>query len=139
MLESINDISGRVAVFEDDGVSAWLYLSGANDRKPIADVWVHNRIKAPPTTEIANYHGGPPSAASGFADDSTICHDPDAHNWTYTWHDDGDAVVIHRDGIPVAMLIASERRGWSRNLRRDGPWGNVWSEDRYNTVAQNVG
>ena len=57
MLESFNDTSGRLAVFEDDDTSAWLYLSGANDRKPIADVWVHNRISAPLTSEIENYRG----------------------------------------------------------------------------------
>lgn len=136
MLESFNDTSGRVAVFEDDDTSAWLYLSGANDRKPIADVWVHNRISAPLTSEIENYRGGPPPAASEFADDSTICNDPDAHDWTFTWSDDGDQVVLHCDDTPVALLVASDRKGWSRNLRRDGPWGNMWDETRYGAIAQ---
>lgn len=139
MLESLNDASQRVAVFEDDGTSAWLYLSKANDRKPIADVWVHNRISAPPTSEIQNYRGGPPPAASGFADDSTICDDPDAHDWTFTWHDGGDAVAMHRDGIPVALLISSDRKGWSRNLRREGPWGNLWDENKYAVIAHDGG
>lgn len=136
MLESRNDVSGRVAVLEDDDTSAWLYLSGASERKPIAHVWVHNRIAAPPPTEIKNYRGGPPPAASGFADDTTICDNPDAHHWTFTWQDDGDAVALHRDGIPVAFLVASQRTGWSRNLRRDGPWGSVWDESLYAAIVQ---
>ncbi|WP_372720655.1 hypothetical protein [Novipirellula sp.] len=139
MLESLNDASRRVAVFEDDGTSAWLYLSGPNDRKPIADVWVHNRIGAPPTSEIKRYRGGPPPAASGFTDNSTICHDPDAHEWTFTWRDDGDAVALHCDGTPIAILIASNRKGWSRNLKRDGPWGNVWDGSLYTAIVQDGG
>lgn len=139
MLESHNDASNRFAVFEDDGTSAWLYLTGANDRKPVASVWIHNRITAPPSSQIKNYRGGPPPAASGFTDDISICHDPDAHDWTFAWRDDGDAVVINCNGIPVAMLVASDRRGWSRNLKRDGPWGNVWDEKLYSTVVENGG
>lgn len=136
MLESLNDGSGRVAVFEDDGTSAWLYLSGVNDRKPVADVWVHNRINAPPASKMKNDRGGPPPAASGFTDDATICRDPDGHDWAFTWGNGGNAVVIHRDGLPLAMLVAADRRGWSRNLRRDGPWGHVWDESLYTAVFQ---
>ena len=139
MLESLNEVSSRVAVFEDDGTSAWLYLSGADAGKPIADVWVHNRISAPPKSEIKNYRGGPPPAASGFADDSTICDEPDAHNWMFAWHDDGDSVALLCDDTPVALLVAWERRGWSRNLRRDGPWGNVWDDNQYAAIAKDSG
>ncbi|MFK7766752.1 MAG: hypothetical protein AB8B55_05985 [Mariniblastus sp.] len=135
MLESLDESSRRVAVFEDDGTSAWLYLSGANDRKPISDVWVHNRIIAPPTSDVQNYRGGPPPAAIGFTDDSTICDDPNAHEWTFTWRDDGDAVALHRDGTPLAMIIATDRMGWSRNLKRDGPWGKVWDENLYAKIG----
>lgn len=139
MLESYNGASRRCAVFEDDGTSGWLYMSGVDDRKPIADVWIYNRITAPPPSDIKNYRNGPPPAASGFTDDSTICHDPGSHAWTFVWSDDGDGVVMHCDGEPIAMLVASDRRGWSRNLRRDGPWGNVWNDKLYTAFARNSG
>lgn len=139
MLEWNNDTSQRLAVLEDDGTSAWLYLTVPNNRKPIADVWVHNRIAAPPQSEIKKYRGGPPPAASGFADDSDVCQSPDEHEWTLDWHDNGESVILHCDGKPVAMLAASGRRGWSRNLLRDGPWGNVWDDELYSTQVQNGG
>ena len=137
MLESFNDVSNRVAVFEDDGTSAWLYLSGANDRKPIADVWVHNRIGAPPTSEIENYRGGPPPAAVGFADDSTICDEPEAHEWAFLWGGNGNSVVLYRDGTPVALIEVAGRKGRSRNLMRDGPWGNMWDDKQYRAITDN--
>ncbi|MFN3150852.1 hypothetical protein [Bremerella sp.] len=139
MLESLNEESHRVAVFEDDGTSAWLYLSAPNDRKPVADVWVHNRIEAPPSSEIKSYRGGPPPAAAGYTEDSSICLDPTNHCWSFAWDPKGEAVALYCDGHPVAMLVASDRRGWSRNLRRDGPWGNVWSDSRYFSCIQNDG
>ncbi|HBE70915.1 MAG TPA: hypothetical protein DDW52_22445 [Planctomycetaceae bacterium] len=120
--------SGNVVVFEDDGTSAWLYLLGRSDGKPISDVWVHNRVKAPNASEIKNYRDGPPPAASGFSDDSNICEAPELHDWTFVWRPDGEAVTLHRDGHPVALLLASQRRGWSRNLTRNGPWGNTWDD-----------
>lgn len=136
MLESFDEQSKYVAVFEDDGTSAWLYLSHANDRKPIADVWVYNRVEAPPTSEIKNYRGGPPPAAIGFADDATICRSLGNFDWTFAWYEDGRVVVLYRDGRAVAMLDASDGSGWSRYLLRDGPWGRVWDEDRYSVVAK---
>lgn len=139
ILQSHNDTSSLVAIFEDDGISAWLYLCGAGNRKPIADVWIHNRIDAPPTSEIEKYRGSPPPAAFGYSDDSTICHDLNKHEWTFAWRKDGDAVAIQRDGIPMAMLVASDRRGWSRNLLRNGPWGNVWDESHYHAIMEDGG
>jgi hypothetical protein len=131
MLEWFNDTSRRFAVFEDDGTSAWLYLTAPDSHKPIADIWIHNRTSAPHATEIAAYRGGPPPAAIGFADDSAICHAPDEHEWTLDWHLGGECVILIQDGIPIAMLTASDRKGWCRNLLRNGPWGNVWSNELY--------
>ena len=58
MLTSQSSVSGRTATFEDDGTSAWLYLSEPNTQRPTVDAWVYNRISAPPTSEIKNYRGG---------------------------------------------------------------------------------
>ena len=139
MLEWFSDTSRRLAVFEDDGTSAWLYLTAAQTRKPIADIWIYNRIPAPHANEIAGYRGGPPPAAIGFADDSTICDAPHDYEWTLDWHLRGECVVLHRDRIAIAMLAASDRRGWCRNLLRNGPWGNVWSDDLYSERTQTGG
>lgn len=131
-LDSVSNLSGRRAIFEDDGTSGWLYLTGPNDAKPVSDVWVHNRIEAPPTSEIASYRGGPPPAAIGYADDTAMCQAVESHSWSLDWHQDGNAVSLSRDQIPVALVVAEERNGWSKNLLRDGPWGKVWSDNAYN-------
>jgi hypothetical protein len=136
MLEWFSDTSRRLAVFEDDGASAWLYLTATDTRKPIADVWVHNRRSAIPRSKINAYRGDPPPAAIGFADDSAICHASNDCKWTLDWYLNDEFVILYRDGTPVAMLAVCERRGWSRNLLQDGPWGNVWSDELYRERTQ---
>lgn len=120
--------SGRVAVLEDDGTSAWLYLSEADSRKPIGDAWVYNRIAAPPTEAIKSYRGGPPPAAQGYASETALCEDPSSHDWSFVWSPDGESVAVAMDDEPVAFIIGGEKEGYSRELVKDGPWGHPWSD-----------
>jgi hypothetical protein len=126
--------SHRFAVLEDDGTSAWLYLTERNSQKPIADVWVYNRIPTPPTKDIQSYRGGPPPAASGYASDLALCLTPTSHEWTLLWSADGESVAVTKDGVPVACIVAGQERGCSRELLMDGPWGNTWSDELYTEV-----
>jgi hypothetical protein len=60
-------ISRRNAVFDDDGISAWLYLTRPNSEEPVRDCWLYNRIAPPPYSEIDRYRGGQPPAPAGYA------------------------------------------------------------------------
>lgn len=127
-LEDQHSASGRLAVLEDDGTSAWLYLCDADSGKPLADAWVYNRIAAPPTEAIKSYRGGPPPAAEGYASDRALCHDPLGHEWSFVWSADGESVAVAKDGEPMAFIVGGERGGYSRELVQDGPWGHPFSE-----------
>jgi hypothetical protein len=127
-LEHEHRESGRLAVLEDDGTSAWLYISEADSRKPIGDAWVYNRIAAPPTEAIKSFHGGPPPAAKGYASEAALCENPSSHEWSFVWSADGESVAVAKDGEPVAFIIGGEKGGYSRELVKDGPWGQPWSE-----------
>lgn len=59
-----NTLSGRQAVFEDNGKSAWLYLTGRGSEKPAADAWVYNRIAAPRPEEVESFRPSPPPCHS---------------------------------------------------------------------------
>ncbi|MEM6691689.1 MAG: hypothetical protein AAF664_19825 [Planctomycetota bacterium] len=131
VIQSLHEVSHRLAIFEDDGTSGWLYLSAPDELKPIGDVWVHNRIEAPPVADIKNYFGGPPPAAAGYTEDSLRCHDPEDHSWSFAWDVTGEIVALLCDGCPIALLASFERRGWSTKLLRSGPWGNEWSNSTY--------
>ncbi len=129
--DSKHSLSQRFAVFEDDGTSAWLYLTEPDSRKPVADAWVYNRVPAPPTKEIQSYRGGPPPAAIGYASDSALCPTPADHEWSFIWSTDGESVAIAKDGVPVACIVAAQKPGYSRELIKSGPWGNTWLDELF--------
>lgn len=130
-LENAHRESGLLAVLDDDGTSAWLYISEADTRKPLADAWVYNRIAAPPAEAIKSYRGGPPPAAQGYASEDALCEDPSSHEWSFVWSSDGASVAVEKDGQPVAFIIGGQRGGYSRELVKDGPWGHPWSEELF--------
>lgn len=121
----------RHAILEDDGTSAWLYLTEPDELKPVADAWVYNRIKAPSREEVKSFRGGPPPAAEGFAGSEALCSDPQDYQWALLWSDAGDSVAVVRDGMPLACIVSGHERGFSRNLVSDGPWGTTWSDEVY--------
>ena len=117
-LEHKHPASRRLAVLEDDGTSAWLYMTEPDSRKPVADAWVYNRIAAPPAEAIKSYRGGPPPAAQGYASKAALCEDPSSHEWSFLWSEEGESVAVVRDGQPVACIIGGSRR--SRESQGDG-------------------
>lgn len=123
--------SGRSAVLEDDGTSAWLYLTEPGTRRPAADAWVYNRVAAPPMEAIRGYRGGPPPASREYASGSALCDDPMAYEWSFIWAPDGEAVALARDGHPVALIVLWQKGGYSRELVKDGPWGHPWSDELF--------
>ncbi len=133
-LSEKNSTSCRWAIFEDDKVSGWLYLTSANEKKPVGDCWIYNRIKAPSPSEIKNYRNGPPPASSDFCDSNIFVLPTDNISIIFRWSNDGNAVALIVDNISLGYIIAGNRGGYSRNLIRNGPWGNVFDEDRYREV-----
>jgi hypothetical protein len=122
-LSARHPASRRLAVFDGDGTSAWLYLSAGGEVRPEADVWVYNRVPAPEASQAERYRGGPPPAARGYAGPESLCEAPELYTWSLRWSSDGDCVALARDGLPVAFIAAGTRRGRSRFLARSGPWG----------------
>jgi hypothetical protein len=133
-IDDQNPQSRRFAVLEDNGVSAWLYLTECDAPKPVADVWVYNRIPAPPLADIKSYQDGPPPAADTCAGESALCLTPTDHQWAFLWSADGESVAVTKDGLPVACIVAGHKHGYSRHLNKDGPWGNTWSDQLYTEV-----
>lgn len=124
-------ISRRTAVLEGSNSSIWLYLTESDTLRPVADVWVYNRIPAPPKAEIAAYRGKPPPAAQEYTRASAMCEYPHTHKWSFIWSSDGEAVAVIVDSFATAFACAAQKRGYSRELVANSPWGNPWSDQMY--------
>jgi hypothetical protein len=126
VLQDYHPVSQRYAVFEDDGTSAWLYLSRPAVFAPAADCWVYNRVPAPPAAELGHYQGGPPPACAEFAAPEAqlqLAHPPEVE---FLWSGDGNSVAVRVEGRVLAF-IADGGAGYSRYLRQDGTWGEAWT------------
>ena len=134
VLESHCPISDRIAVLDDDGCCAWLYLRKPNSSEIEFDAWVHNRAIVADRQSLVIERGVPPPAPSDYTSDSATCDDPKKHSWLFEWSSDGHSVSLLRDSVAVAFIVAKQERGFSRELTKSGPWGNVWSDAIYNTV-----
>jgi hypothetical protein len=133
-LSERHHVSGRCGTFEDDGTSAWLYLSEADSPRVIADAWVYNRVPAPLPSRVGSYRPGPPPAAQGFAGPEALCEEPSVYRWSLRWSSDGESVAVLRDGYALAFIARASKRGYSRMLATSGPWGSVWNEYVYRQV-----
>jgi hypothetical protein len=126
--------SGRRGTFEDDGTSAWLYLSEVNAPRVIADAWVYNRVAAPAVSRANSYRPQPPPAAEGYAGPEGLCADPKVHRWSLLGSEDGHSIAVLRDGLALALIARASPRGYCRFLMRSGPWGLVWDQGLFRDI-----
>ncbi len=127
-------VSGRRGTFEDDGNSAWLYLSEPETPRVVADAWAFNLIPPPPVERVASYRPSPPPAAEGFAGPQALCAEPSFHQWSLLWSVDGESIAVLKDGVALALIVRATRPGYSRLLAKSGPWGQVWDEELFRAV-----
>jgi hypothetical protein len=133
-LSEQNLVSRRWAVFEDDGLSAWLYLTGPDSEKPAADCWIYNRISNPEPAESYLSRGIAPPAPSEYAESGALLDSPDASSFRLVWSVDGESVALFEGGVLMGFIAAGRGRGFSRNLKKAGAWGNPLDEDVYQSV-----
>lgn len=123
LISEQNPTSRRWAVFEDDGISGWLYLTEPESEKPIADCWIYNRVAV--TKSADEYISGgtaPPAPSSYTTPDAEMT--ADETDLTFLWAGDGESVALFIKGSLVGFVVSGRQRGYSRNLVKEGPWGN---------------
>jgi hypothetical protein len=134
-LTSQHETSGRSAIFEDNGTSAWFYMTEAGNRTPEHDAFVYSPI--PPVSKesaIAEAKAGnPPPLATEYAAANQPFTGATASNISFVWSADGEAVSLHYEGIPIAMITAESRQGFSKAVAKPGPYGLPWSQSVYRT------
>jgi hypothetical protein len=115
--------SRRWAVVEDDGTTAWMYLTGPDRQKPVADCWLYNRVEAP--SVFSSSRGSAPVAPATHVVDRRACEPPPRRDQVrFEWSSDGDAVAVHFGPELIGFIAATERRGFSKNLSTSGPFGS---------------
>jgi len=126
--------SGRWAVLEDDGSSAWLYLTEPNSQRPIADCWIYNRV--PDSEPSASYRerGMPPPAPREVAGAGAQMQPEDFTEFRFLWSEDGGSVALYFKGALMAFVASDQGKGYNRNLVKRCPWGNPLDASLYESL-----
>ena len=133
-LSELNPVSRRWAVLEDDGLSAWLYLTEPDSQQPAADCWIYNRVTNPEPAESYLSRGVAPPAPAECVTGDALRVSPDAAGFRLVWSADGESVALFDGGALVGFIAAGRGRGFSRNLRKASAWGNPLDEELYKSV-----
>lgn len=133
-LKDTHPVSNRTAILEDDGISAWLYLTGAASDQIVRDVWVYNSVDTPEqlSPELRN---GPPPATREYAGAGAVSNNPFATNWLFLWDLEGENVALFGDGKLMAAILVEQKNGYSQNIVKQGPWGLPMTGDIVKRVA----
>ena len=134
LLSERHPLSGRSAVVEDDGRSAWLYLTRAGTQDLAADCWIYNRLPAAEEVERAAGRGGPPPAVRSVAGERARIEDPRWSAMRLVWSADGESVAFVYQDDPLAFIARGEKAGYSRNVVRTSPWGRLWDPARFDAL-----
>jgi len=132
-LEEAHPRSGRRAVFEVNGYSGWLHLSGGDELEP------ERKALAFSTGHLASLEeavkvasaGGRPPLAGEYASKEAVIGDPLPAEFFFWWTDDGESVALLHLGRALAMIIADSERGHTKAVTAKGFYGEPWQQERY--------
>ncbi len=131
-------VSSRWAVFEDNQVTGYLYLTPPAEQRPIADCWLYNVVEAPSYEEAKRYaeQGGAPPASIGYTSPDARYDPSTSPHIRFIWSRDGESVAAEVDGVVLGFITLDDTQAesYSRNLNRDGEWGNTWDERLYRSL-----
>jgi len=136
---SRHPLTGRTAVVEDDGDSAWLLLTHIDGFKIAADCWLYNRRRFA-QSELATWpRDRPPPAPDDFIDPRALRNKPLSGPLTFVWDRQGESVAVRAEGTIFGFIAAGEQRGYSQYLRKVGPWGAPFDARLYRRLFESDG
>lgn len=133
-LSERHPLSDRTAIFEDDGRSAWLYLTRAGSHDLVADCWVYNRQAPPASIDPAEWRDRPPPAVQGVAGESSRIEDPVWSAQRLLWSADGESVALLYEDLPLGFIARAKKAGYSRHVLQTCPWGRLWDQARFDSL-----
>lgn len=114
--------SNRTAVYEDDGRTGWLYLTGVDGETAERECLVYS------LAEKSDGHACGGSCGCGAQKDKNPLHEREAG---FLWSPDGEAVALLFGGIPSAMIDASGAASYALAAGEGCPWALPWNDEVY--------
>lgn len=123
--------SRRWAVVEDDGESAWLYLTASGSQRPVADCWLYNRDVNAGTVESRVGQGLAPPAPRSVTGAGAVMSPASSDELRLEWSADGESAAVHFGETLLGFIARASKPGYSRHLIVECPWGRPLDEGLY--------
>jgi len=120
------------AIFEDNGISAWLYVTESDSYNIISDCFVYNRINPINPSEIKNFINSSPPISKDYATSFSKISNINPDDIELLWNHNGSSICLKINEIPYAFIIIGEKYGYSKSISKDGPFGKKWNETLFN-------
>jgi hypothetical protein len=131
-----HETTKRWAILEDNGTSAWLYITDPDSTKPVADCFAYSC--QPPEAQLpATWdRESPPPITTEFASNAACRADVAQDRIQLLWAASGNAAAVLLDSVPIAFIVVGEKQGHSRAIAVDGPYGRPWNAARFAEAFQ---
>jgi hypothetical protein len=132
-VDSKNPTSHRCAILEDDGRTAFLYLTATNTVRPERDIVVYCRDQPAAKVDWKEVErtGKPPPLTQDDASEKAVIKSPQKADFALVWSGDGESVLVLYRKTPWAMIVGGQTKGYSKALKRDGAFGLPWDQKAY--------
>src|SRR5262245_11665435 len=137
-LSLCSNASGRHATLEDDGYSAWLYLTRQSTYEVIATALVYSRVELPEYRLMPFGKNRPPLLLRQFATPAAVHQSVPEEALSIEFSADGNSAVVFLRDEPWAFVIYDQKNGYSKSLSVAGPFGYPWDEQLYREHFQRI-
>ncbi len=124
----------KAVVLVDEGSSVWCYLTAPGGNHPIAECWILNTVEAPENLDAFDQTESAPPATRRFVADSAKRAVPAAEAVKFQWSEDGESVAIYVEQELLGFIAGNSPRGYSANLREEGPFGSPLDPELFSTL-----
>ena len=134
-IEEKNLISCRVAILEDNGTSAWLYLSPPSGKGIEKDAFAYSPIE--PLEELNKSeieNGEAPKLIKNLATPSSVIIGAVEADFCLKWSKNGESVVLLHKGEAISTIYQNYKSGYSKSLSKASLFGNPWDNALYESV-----
>lgn len=126
--------SKKAVVLVGQGASVWCYLTEPGGTRPMADCWILNTIETPDNLDAFTEEESAPPATRFFVADTARHALPAAEAVRFQWSQDGESVAIYIEQQLFGFIAHNHPRGYSLNLRKEGPFGSPFDQDLFSTI-----
>lgn len=132
-IESQSPNNNYYCIVEGDGKTVWMYLHDVKNKCVIAESPICSLIELMDLSEFKEtYQGkGAPPLVRGYSNDNSVISDITNDRMEILWHTDGVSPLALVDNVPFSMIIKGEKKGYSKAIKVDGPWGHPWDNELY--------